>query len=329
MAVNPATPQAAVVDDRTRRLLRRQDGTISRTQLREHELAAHDIERMLRRRELAQLLPGAFVDHTGKPTWRQRAWAGIHHFGPAALAGRSALRSAIGPTWRHHEDAAPIELVIPADVRRRPVPGYVVRRSRRYDDLVVAHVSPRRMRVEHAALLVAADLGEPDAVQLLADACQSRRTTASRIVDAASSLRGLRRGAWLTEVLHDIDTGTCSVLEHGYLHRVERPHGFPVATRQRAVHKGRRDVEYLELGQVVELDGRLFHDSAEQRDVDLDRDLDTAVDRQHAVRLGWGQVFDRPCRTAGRIGVLLSQRGWPGPVQECSPSCEAPQMWRS
>jgi predicted methyltransferase len=49
-----------------------------------------------------------------------------------------------------------------------------------------------------------------------------------------------------------------------------------------------RDVVYAEFEQVVELDGRLFHDSADARDADLDRDLDAAVERLGTVRLGWG-----------------------------------------
>lgn len=38
-----------------------------------------------------------------------------------------------------------------------------------------------------------------------------------------------------------------------------------------------RDVAYRDQGWYVELDGRLFHDTAERRDADLDRDLDAAV----------------------------------------------------
>lgn len=178
-------------------------------------------------------------------------------------------------------------------------------------------------------MLAASTLGDLEAIQVIADACQTRRTTADRLLQAVASMARVPRRAWIVEVLHDVADGTCSVLEHGYLTRVERPHGLPRGTRQRAVHGGRRDVEYLDLGQVVELDGRLFHDSAQQRDVDLDRDLVAAVDREHAVRLGWGQVFDRSCRTAGRVGSLLRHRGWPGPVLACSSACEAPGTWRS
>lgn len=115
------------------------------------------------------------------------------------------------------------------------------------------------------------------------------------------------------------------MLEHGYLDRVERPHGLPTAARQVAASAcgpSYRDVEYQEQRLVVELDGRLFHDSARSRDRDLDRDLDVAVDGGFTVRLGWGQVFGRPCDTASRVSRLLQLRGWSGDPIPC-PACAA------
>ena len=89
----------------------------------------------------------------------------------------------------------------------------------------------------------------------------------------------------------------------------------PTVSQSRAVY---RDVQYRSQGLVVELDGRLFHDNASARDRDLDRDLDAAVDGLLSVRLGWGQVFARPCETAQRIGRLLGARGWSGTITLCS-----------
>jgi len=125
-------------------------------------------------------------------------------------------------------------------------------------------------------------------------------------------------------VLSDIEARTCSVLERGYLTRVERPHRLPRAQRQ-AMGTGRtgrvyRDASY-EVPLLVELDSRLFHDSAGARDRDLDRDLLAQVGGRLTTRLSWGQVFDRPCWTAGQVGVLLQQRGWTGSPTPCGPGC--------
>jgi hypothetical protein len=137
--------------------------------------------------------------------------------------------------------------------------------------------------------------------------------------------RRVRGRTWLAAVLTDIADGTCSVLEHGYLTRVERPHGLPGPARQPLGFDGRgrvrRDVVYRAYRLCVELDGRLFHDSAGQRDRDLDRDLAVAVTGRRTVRLGWGQVFDRACRTAAHVAELLRLGGWEGTASSCGTDC--------
>lgn len=160
------------------------------------------------------------------------------------------------------------------------------------------------------------------AIGVIADLCQSRRTTARRILEAAQARPRLARRGWLEGVLRDIADGTCSTLEHGYLDRVERPHRLPHGRRQVTGRSpALRDVDYDPLPLLVELDGRLFHDNAGQRDRDLDRDLDAALDGRATIRLGWGQVFERPCLTARRISALLVRSGWADSAQRCGPSC--------
>lgn len=299
------------------KLLRAQAGVVSRCQLTEAGLRPHDIERLLRHRELVRMLPGVFVDHTGRPSWRQRAWAGTLYYGPAALAGDSALGS---------DHRGPITIAIDEARRCGELPGYRVRRVRGLADRVQPNSSPPRMRLEEAAIDAALSRStDLAAIGVLADVCQTRRTTARRILEAAQSRPRLPRRAWLEGVLSDIADGTCSTLEHGYLARVERPHGLPRGHRQRegTARYGTplRDVDYDPLPLIVELDGRLFHDNAGQRDLDLDRDLDAVVDGRSTVRLGWGQVFERPCRTAGRISALLVRSGWTDRARRCGPNC--------
>ena len=81
-----------------------------------------------------------------------------------------------------------------------------------------------------------------------------------------------------------------------------------------------RDVEHAD-GLVVELDGRLFHDSARQRDADMERDLDAALVGKETVRLGWGPVFGRECVTAGKVAALHVSRGWAGTPHSCGGEC--------
>lgn len=304
-------------------LLALQSGVVSRRQLHEAAFRPHDLKRLLRRRDLVRLHEGVFVNHTGPLTWLQRAWAGVLLAWPAALCHDSAIRAADGP-GRNGRDDRTIHLAV--DRRRSlAVPtDYRLHRLARLDDKVQWNTTPPRVRIEEALIDVAAEKPDDfDAVATLADAISARRTTAGRISEHLAARARVPRRTFLHDVLADLDRGTCSVLEHGYLTRIERPHGLPTAARQvRDSRNGPvyRDIVYVDLEQVVELDGRMRHDSVEGRDADLDRDLDAAVGRLGTVRLGWGQVFARPCRTAVRVGSLLTARGWQGAPVRC-PDC--------
>jgi hypothetical protein len=182
------------------------------------------------------------------------------------------------------------------------------------------------MRYEEAALDVALGTrGDLDAIGVVARAVQGRRTTADRMQAALAARARAPRRELLEQVLGDVASGSTSVLEQAYLDRVVRPHRLPVGRRQaRAVASCGivlRDVDLRDV--LVELDGRLFHDSAEQRDRDFERDLDAAVVGKGTIRLTWGQVVQRPCSTAAKLSVVLSRAGWP-PGAPCGPSCAWP-----
>jgi len=308
--------------DSAAQILREQDGVASRRQLLDVELRQHDLERMLRRRELTVVHPGVYVEHTGPLTWQQRAWAGVLFAWPAALSHRSALRASEGPGRRTRDDRL-IEVAVDRQRHQTEPEGVRIRRTHGLHDRVQWNLGPPRIRYDDALIDVAADAPtDLDAVAALADACGARRTTAARLLRTLDQRQRVRRRTWLESILADVAQGTCSVLEHGYLDLVERPHGLPRGRRQASHrHAGStvfRDVDYD--GLVVELDGRLFHDSTRARDLDLERDLDAAVGGAETIRLGYGQVFERGCSTAAKVGLVLRRRGWPGRSQPC-PSC--------
>ncbi|MGF9755104.1 type IV toxin-antitoxin system AbiEi family antitoxin domain-containing protein [Microvirga sp. 0TCS3.31] len=313
-------------------LLIAQDGVVSRAQALQAGLRPQDVRRLVRRRELATLHPGVYLAHTGPPTWLQRAWGAVlacgspHGFAGAglgaALAGASAMRAADGP-GRAGGDDGPIEVVVPRSRRVVAPPGVRVTRTFLLDERVLWNLGPPRMRYEEAALDVA--LGTTDdfaAIGVIARAVQDRHTTAVRMQQALDSRARAPRRYFLEAVLGDVARGTCSVLEHAFLTLVEQPHGLPRADRQ--LREGTRtgivyrDVSYGE--RLIELDGRLRHDTAEQRDRDFERDLDAAVEGRSTVRLTWGQVLGRPCSTAAKLSALLELDGWP-PGWPCGPGC--------
>ena len=307
-----------------RGLLVEQDNVIARRQALAAGLTSEDIRRLVRRREWAVVHPGVYVAHTGPLPWQQRAWAAVLNAGPgAALCHVSALRAAEGP-GRVDRDESTIHVAIGRHRAIIAPRGVQMHRMSDLESRVLWNVGPPRLRYEAAVLDVALD--QPTAfaaLGVLAAACQSRRTTARRLAEAVAARSRVRHRAWLLAVLDDVAEGTCSVLEHGYLTRVERPHGLPRPVRQ--VRSGTttgvvyRDADYGQL--IIELDGRLFHDSAAQRDRDFERDLDAAVGGQDTRRLSWGQVFDRGCSTAGKVGALLMARGWQGRPHPCGSEC--------
>ena len=297
-----------------------QSGVVSRAQLLAAGEKPPSIRRMIRRRELAIVHPGIYVNHTGEPTWLERAWAGVLHAWPAALSGQSALRAHEGP-GKSSRDLSVIEVAIDQTRTVIAPAGVRVRRIDRLSERVLWNTGPPRLRYEDAAVDVAARArSDLAAVVALAAMVQSRRSTASRLAEEVSSRTRIPRRDWLRDVLTDIADGTCSVLEHGYLNRVVRAHALPIGQRQVRSGNGSRvvyrDTEHAD-GLIVELDGRLFHDTATQRDADLERDLDAAVDGKDTVRLGWGQVFDRTCQTAAKVAVLHQARGWLGKPSSC------------
>lgn len=310
-------------------LMADQEGLVSRRQVREAELGDPYIEKRLRKKEWATVFTGVYVNHTGRLTWTQRAWAAVLRFWPAALAHQSAVAvfEAQGESTRSRTADPPGPIHVAVDHRRRvaSIDGVQVHRVVGLDALVHPAKSPPVMRLEHAVLDVAAQAcSEESAVAALADACQRRRTTAQRLLDALGDRPKLRRRRFLFTVLDDVATGVFSALEHRYVNRVERPHGLPTSARQRRFRPGDRsfyrDAEYVGYSMVVELDGRLGHEFSEDRWDDLDRDIESTLNGDTTLRLGWRHV-EQSCRTAAVVARLLRARGWTGTLTRCGPDC--------
>jgi hypothetical protein len=315
------------VDERLTAYLQEQQGVVARRQAIAAGLTGEQVARLVRRRELAPVHPGVYVDHTGEPTWMQLAWAAVLHVWPAALSHGSALGVAEGSTSPHR--TLPVEIVVLKDRHLGGPPGVRLHRSRHAPQRT-GPGSPPRIRYEEAVLDVVARMRSvDDVVTELGRVTQTRRTTATRLLAALEGRERIRHRALLTDVLGDVTAGACSSLERAYLVDVERAHGLPAALRQSRERSVSgvvfRDAVYVVGGQrlVVELDGRAFHDTAQQRNADFDRDLVVRLAGDETIRLSWSQVRGRPCWTAGVVGQLLETMGWPGGVRRCGATCEA------
>lgn len=310
------------------RELELQDGVASRAQLTFGGYTPNDIRRAIRRREMQLVHRGVYVAHTGPLTWRQRAWAAVLYAEPAALCGPTVLEP------RRTDDAdGPIHVAIDHSRRLVAPPGVVVHRVVGLARQMFAGQRPPRLKLEDNALLQArVATSEMEVVGLLTEVIGRRGVTTDAVRAALKRHPRLPRRGFITDLLADVEAGTCSVLEHGYLTRVERAHGLPTGTRQseRTTPSGKefRDVEYEAYGLVVELDGRLNHESWRAQGRDADRDLDDlALGGRLTARVRWHQVFETQCRTAARVTQLLHQRGWTEDPKRCGDGC-ALENWR-
>ena len=309
---------APAVDTTVADLARRQDGVVSRRQLLEAGLTRTDVETLLRRRGLVPLHPGVYVTHTGAATYRQRCWAAVLHAWPAALTLRHAL-----PDPPQH---GPVDVAITWSRRVATCPGVRVHRMRHWDDLVQLQSSPPRLRLEPAALLTAdRAASDLDAIAVLTGVVGARRTTAARLSLTVTQLPRLHRRALIVGLVGDLADGTHSVLEHGFVTRVLRPHRLPLVRQQAPVAgpEGReyRDVAFRGVDAHVELDGRT-HDTNAQRGADADRDLADLAAGIVTPRLRWQQVYGSPCRTALLLATVLQRQGWRGEPAPCAPGCD-------
>ncbi|WP_206673490.1 hypothetical protein [Pseudactinotalea terrae] len=237
-----------------RELRRAQDGVVTLQQLYRAGASWHDIERMVRRRELRRVHPGVYIDHTGPMTRRQRDWVAVLAAWPAALADESALP---GGT------VGMISIVVGPGRKVKVPVGVRVRRNEHREQRVQWQRSSPRIRVEHATVdVMSVRIRDGDvaaAFAALARVVQSRETTAERILAALQTRSRVSGRRLIEQMLTDVRDGICSVLERGFRDHVERPHVLPQPSPQHGTSATgamtHQDVRYGRYSLVVELDG--------------------------------------------------------------------------
>lgn len=263
-----------------------------------------------------------YVDFSGPVPWETRVWAAWLAYGPeAALGGETALRRyGLDGNWG---DA--IRLEVPHHRRVCGQAGIVLNRSRDFDARVLGSREPPMVRLEVAVLTVASRRTKADeAVALVLDSCRQRRTTPHRLLTELDRLPHLPRRRVLIQILRDAVGGVESFLELTYLRRVERAHGLPTGARQVRCSDANgvvyRDIEYVDYGLIVELDGRAGHEDARSRWRDMTRDNAALMSAKPTLRFGYQLVHD-PCAAATQVAGVLRARGWPATPSPCSPTC--------
>ena len=159
---------------------------VSRQQLLRSGCRPHDLERLLRRRDLTRLLPGVFVDHDRQPDMA------------AASLVRRAVSTSPRPWWARRRCVLPSVQHQAGETRRgcssawtrtgtsRRLPGSSSYECSRFADRVLWNTSPPRQRTEDAHLdLAGSSRDELSAVQVLCR-CGPRAPYNARPTDRCS-----------------------------------------------------------------------------------------------------------------------------------------------
>ena len=281
--------------------------TLSRAQVLEHGLTDRVISRLLRTQWWA-IAPGVYSLRP-EPGWLGWCWAGLLVGGPGSSLGLAAA------AHLHRLIRSPPDRILvwlPEEHQVRSRDPWVFRRGVRTPVGL-----PPRTSVVRTVLDLAAVQPTDALVGVLAEAVGRRRVRPAEILAGLAALPRHPGRRLLTDLLADVDEGVRSPLERRYLQLVERAHGLPAAARQ-SNPSGRFEVDafYEDFRTVVELDGRTYHGGPA-------RFRDYARDNRHVevglvtVRLGWGDVVDRPCAVARQVAKVLVRNGWLGTPHDC------------
>ncbi|MFF1822051.1 hypothetical protein ACFVWG_32390 [Kribbella sp. NPDC058245] len=307
-----------LADEGIQAVIRSQARIVSRVQLLAAGWPSDRIRQQTRNHRWQTVHPGVYSTHTGPIGYDERLIAALLYAGPDAA-------------WSHYTAAEQLGLLKPApdrlvhvivpDARQvRGRPGLVIHRDVYWADRLARAVPPRRTGAHAVLDIVGITRTLDQAAAVIAEACQSGRVHPAAIATALDSRGRLRHGRALRPILTDVAAGTHSLLELRYLRDVERRHGLPTGTRQRAVDCEFTDVHYDGFTLNVELDGRL-HLIPNRRWRDLDRDNRATLRAEATLRYGWFDITTRPCPTAVQVLTILRRTDPTLTAHPCGPGC--------
>lgn len=230
------------------------------------------------------VLPGVAITHSGEPTERQRAWAGLLHAGRGA-----ALTGDIGLVLRGFKGLTDpgVDVAVPWPrnvVNQRMLGGreLKVHGVRGLDRWVQPLPEPTTLSVAACVLHAVAWCPTDKAAEWrVAAAVQQRLTTPALIRDCLRQMQRLPRRALLREVLDDVELGAHAGSELEFLRfcdRFDLPRPDDLQVLVRADGKKYLDARYRRQRVGVELDGA-HHRLVAHWEADALRSLQLAVAR--------------------------------------------------
>lgn len=311
-------------------LSERQHGVVSRKQLAALGMGDEAVRHGLASGRLHRLHRGVYA--VGRPTVGQRGrWMG----GVLACGAEAMLshRSAAALWGMVRSAAPPIEVVVPAEARRRPSGIRTYRRASTRDRLEIAEVralieDPADWRPSPKAMLLKArvagipvtgpsvtlidfagcsPIGEIEAAVNEAD---HRRLIDPETLRAVLDLLPRRPGLVKLRHLLDVATHTLTTtqLERRFLPLVRRS-GLPAPTTQRQLGRHRVDFYWPDLGLVVETDSLRYHRTAFKQSADKRRDNRHARSRLVTLRFTHGHITYEPAYVLAELRAFQRKPG--------------------
>jgi hypothetical protein len=305
------------------RVLGRQAGVITRVQALAAGMSRHAVYGRLDSGRWQRLHTAVYAAYSGRPTRESMMWAAVLGAGPGAVLCHQSAAELHGLADTGQSPV--VHVMVPRGRTVAPMRGVVIHYSQRVGIARHPALEPPRTRLEETVLdLAEAERTVTGAIGWILNACASRRTKPSRLLEVMDARPRMHRRKLLLVALGDARIGVQSILEHGYLYRVERAHGLPEGDRQWRTRPGGisryEDVRYEEYGVIVELDGRAVHPEGESWR-DTRRDNVSAMNGLITLRYTYADVMERPCEVADEIARTLSRRGYTGVTRRCGPSC--------
>jgi very-short-patch-repair endonuclease len=315
--MKPQLPQEAG------RLVRRQAGVITRAQAMAAGLTRHAVYARLASGRWQRLHAGVYAAYSGPPARESQLWAAVLGARPGAVLCHQTAAELHG--LLEPRKGVAIHVMARRGSIVTLMSGVVVHYSGRVDAARHPALQPPRTRLDETVLdLAEMELTATGATAWILDACASRRTTPEKLLAAMDARKRMRRRKILLVALGDARIGIQSILEHGYLYKVERPHGLPEGNRQRqtpvAASFRYEDVRYEEYGVIVELDGQQAHPEGE-RWRDTRRDNFSAARGLITLRYTYADIIERPCEVADEVARALASRGYTGGARRCGDLC--------
>jgi len=285
-------------------IARRQQGVVSRTQLRAAGIGADAIDLRLRQRRLHPIHRGVYLVGHPIPAPLARETAAILACGPTAvLSHRTAARLwGIAPF-----PSTPIEVTTTS--QRRHHAGITVHRTQLLQAPELRHRHGLPLTSAARALLDLATVVDDRILERAFHEARARRLVTSKALAALLDHHRRRPGAGILRRLVDADSGptlTRSEAEERALALIRRAQ-LP-APRVNA-RLGRFEVDLLWPAQrlVVEVDGFAYHSDPASFERDRRRDGELAAAGYTVIRVTWHQITGRPEATVAILARALAR----------------------